>query len=174
MESVSGSDVSHLPIDPDLDLECEDRRFASSERRPSHRAHLAILLAVGFGGMVGALARYAVSVAVPAPAGHFPWGTFLINVSGSAVLGFLLVLMIEQFPRGRLIRPVIGTGVVGAYTTFSTYLVEAVLLIRSGHADIAVIYLLASALAGLLAVWLGMTAARGAVSVERWLQEESP
>jgi CrcB protein len=92
-------------------------------------------------------------------------------VSGSAALGFVLVLVIEHFPRGRLVRPVIGTGFLGAYTTFSTFTVEAVDLVRAGHTGLALAYLAASVFAGLLAVWTGMTAARLALRAERWLQE---
>ena len=101
-----------------------------------------------------------------------PWGTFLINVSGSAVLGFILILLIEQFPRGRLARPVIGTGFIGVHTTFSTFMVAAIVLIRDGRPENAVAYLVGSVSAGLLAVGIGMTSARLVLRTERWLQEE--
>jgi fluoride exporter len=132
-----------------------------------------MVIALGFGGVVGALARYSVSLALPGQTGRFPWGTFVINVSGSAVLGFLLILLIEQFPRGRLARPVIGTGVIGAYTTFSTFVVDAVLLARADKILTAVIYVLASVVFGLLAVWLGMVTARVILRIERWMQQET-
>jgi len=122
--------------------------------------------------VLGAVSRYAVSLAIPTHADRFPWGTFLINISGSAVLGFILILLIEQFPRGRLARPVIGTGFIGAYTTFSTFMVETLLLIRDGHPAIAVAYLAASVAAGLAAVWIGMSGARIVLRAERWLQQE--
>lgn len=132
-----------------------------------------VVAAVGVGGAVGALGRYALSLAVPAAPGRFPWGTFTINLSGSAGLGFLLALVNEGFPRGRLARSLLGTGVVGAYTTFSTFVVEAVLLVRAGAADDAVAYVLGSLVAGLLAALSGMTAGRLAVRTERWLQQEA-
>jgi fluoride exporter len=132
-----------------------------------------MVIALGCGGVVGALARYSVSLALPGQTGRFPWGTFVINVSGSAVLGFLLILLIEQFPRGRLARPVIGTGVIGAYTTFSTFVVDAVLLARADKILTAVIYVLASVVFGLLAVWLGMVTARVILRIERWMQQET-
>ncbi len=110
--------------------------------------------------MVGALSRYALSLALPTSPGQFPWATLLINVTGSAVLGFLLVLLMEKFPRTRLARPVLGTGIVGAYTTFSTFAVESVLLVRADHAATALVYVLASVAVGLVAVWSGMTGAR--------------
>jgi fluoride exporter len=73
---------------------------------------------------------------------------------------------------GRLARPVIGTGVVGAYTTFSTFMVESVLLVRAGDPAIAAIYLVASLVLGLVAVFVGMLGARVVLRAERWLQEE--
>jgi CrcB protein len=131
-----------------------------------------IVLALGVGGVVGAVARYAVFRALPTPSNQFPWSIFLINVSGSAMLGFLLVLLTEQFPRGRLMRPLVGSGVIGAYTTFSTLAVDTVLLFRGHNIGTGVIYLVSSLGAGLLAVWLGMNAARFLIKAEQWLQGE--
>jgi CrcB protein len=128
--------------------------------------------ALACGGAIGAIARYAISLGLPTDPRRFPWGTFVINVSGSFILGFLLILLIEQFPRGRLARPVIGTGFLGAYTTFSTFMVEAVELVRDGALGTALLYLAASLVVGLSAMWIGMTSARIAVRAERWLQEE--
>lgn len=139
----------------------------------ARRAQVLVVVALGLGGVAGALSRYFISLAMPTVDGRFPWGTFVINVTGSAALGFLLILVIEQFPSGRLARPVLGTGFLGAYTTFSTFMVEAVNLVRAGRTLIAVAYLVASAVVGLLAMWAGITAARFAIRFERWLQEEA-
>ena len=138
------------------------------------RAQLAIIATVAVGGVVGAIVRYWMSMSFPSTTGHFPWITFIINVSGSAILGFLLILLMEQFPRGRLTRPLIGSGFCGAYTTFSTYVVEGVLLVRGHHVATAASYVLGSLFAGLLAVWMGMTLARLVVRAEQWLQREAP
>lgn len=143
-----------------------------TQRPRVRRSQLVIVFALGCGGIVGALARYAVLLALPITQGQFPWNTFIINVTGSAVLGFLLILLIEQFPRGRLVRPFIGTGVIGAYTTFSTFEIDALLLFRGHHILTGVSYVIASLLAGLLAVWLGVSGARMAIHVEQWLQGE--
>jgi CrcB protein len=70
-----------------------------------------------------------------------------------------------------LVRPVIGTGFLGAYTTFSTFTVEAIDLVRAGHPETALAYVAGSVLAGLVAVWTGMKSARVAMRAERWLQE---
>lgn len=131
-----------------------------------------IVVSLAFGGALGAIARYAISLGLPTDAGRFPWGTFFINVSGSFVLGFLLIMLIEQFPQGRLARPVIGTGFVGAYTTFSTFMVESVELVRAGDPETALAYLGASLVVGLAAVFIGMTGARMVLRAEHWLQEE--
>jgi CrcB protein len=157
----------HEPVDPDLAL-AEPGPGAPRGRR----AQLAIVAAVGAGGALGAVSREAISLAWPAAAGGFPWATFLINMSGSVVLGFLATLMLEAFPRGRLARPLIGTGFIGAYTTFSTFAVEAVTLVRDGHPGTAAAYVLGSAAGGLAAARAGMAAARLIAAAERWIQRE--
>jgi CrcB protein len=153
---------SVLPIDPDQLPESRFRRDVASLRR-----RWDVLLVISLGGMVGASARYALSLALPTRSGQFPWGTFLTNISGAAVLGLLLVLLTERIAPGRYLRPFLGTGVIGAYTTFSTYAVETDLLVRDGHAAIAVGYLLLSLVAGLVAVWLGIVAGRSLAGVGR-------
>lgn len=145
-----------IPADPDLGTDVE-ALLSPGERRA--RA-VQVVAAVGCGGALGALGRYAISLALPTQVGRFPWGTFLVNLSGSALLGFVVICLIERFSSRRLARPLLATGVIGAYTTFSTYVVEGVLLVRSGHVVTAVTYVVASALLGLLAVWLGMRGAR--------------
>jgi CrcB protein len=159
MASASDDDP-RIPLDPDVDFGVDDRLGPFGRRRRPVQVEGTIVVALALGGALGALSRYAISLAVPTEAGRFPWGTFLINISGSAVLGFLLILVIERFPRDRLARPVIGTGFIGAYTTFSTFMVEAVLLVRAGRSEDAAAYLVASVIAGLAAVWTGMSAAR--------------
>lgn len=136
---------------------------------PARRAQALSLAGLAGGGAVGALARYALSLAMPTRTGLFPWGTFVVNVSGSAVLGFLLVLLVDRFGGGRVVRRVLGTGFIGAYTTFSTFVGEAVLLVRAGRPGTAAAYVVASTLAGLGCAWVGMAAARLLVRVERVL-----
>lgn len=131
-----------------------------------------LVVALGCGGMLGAVSRYAISLGLPTQAGAFPWSTLIANVTGSFTLGFLLIVLLERFPRGRLARSVIGTGFIGAYTTFSTFTVEAIELVRDGDPGQAATYLLVSLAAGLLAVWLGMTGARVLLRAQRWPEEE--
>jgi fluoride exporter len=166
----AGDDTPRIPIDPDVDFGPDGGAGAGAghSQRRTRRDEAVIVVALACGGVLGAVSRYAISLALPTETGRFPWGTFLINVSGSAALGFVLVLVIDRFPRGRLARPVLGTGFLGAYTTFSTFTVEAIDLVRAGHAGTALAYLTGSVFAGLLAVWAGMTSARMALPPERW------
>jgi CrcB protein len=115
---------------------------------------------VAVGGVAGALARQAVLVGLPTQSGRFPWGTFWVNMSGSFVLGLLLVLLTERFPRAYLARPLLATGVLGAYTTFSTLSVEAVLLVRDHHALTGAVYVAVTLAAGLVAVLAGLVLGR--------------
>jgi CrcB protein len=164
-------DEGRRVVDPDLMPASGPRETAGPAPR-RRRVQLALVAAVAAGGALGAVSRYAISLAIPETSGGFPWATFLINITGSAVLGFLVTLLLEQFPRGRLARPLLGTGFIGAYTTFSTFTVEAVLLVRAGHAAVAAAYVLASVVAGLAAAWAGIAAARLAAAAERWLARE--
>jgi fluoride exporter len=168
----AGDDLPKPPLDPDVTVDFPRTRDPFHQRRRDRRVQSVIVVALACGGVFGAVSRYAISLAMPTQTGKFPWDTFLINISGAAVLGFILTLLLEQFPQARLARPIIGTGFLGAYTTFSTFMVEAVQLIRDRQPVNAVIYLAASVFAGLLAVWLGMMTARIGIRVERWLQEE--
>jgi len=119
-----------------------------------------VLLAIAAGGMIGATLRYKLATLIHVPAGGFPWATFWTNVSGSLVLGFLLVLLIERFPPTRYARAFAGTGVLGAYTTFSTFSVETDVLVKDGHVGIAGAYVVASLVVGLGAAVSGIALAR--------------
>ncbi|MFI9151587.1 fluoride efflux transporter CrcB [Streptomyces sp. NPDC053367] len=129
--------------------------------RPAPRhGQAAVVAAVAAGGAIGATARYAASLLWPAHSGGFPWTTFWVNVSGCAVIGVFMVLVVEARAVHRLVRPFFGTGVLGGYTTFSTYAVDIRTLLDEGHPATALAYLAATLLAALTAVRLGVTAAR--------------
>jgi len=128
---------------------------------------------VALGGVGGALLRNLVLLVWSTPSGQVPWATLTVNLSGSLLLGFLLGILTVGFPRARLPRLLVGTGFVGAYTTFSTWMVETVLLVRHHHLGVAGAYLGLSLAGGLLAVALGGLLARGALRAERWLAEET-
>jgi CrcB protein len=116
---------------------------------------------IAVGGMLGATARYSIARALPTQPGTFPWATFWTNSTGSLVLGFLLVLIVDRLPTSRYLRPFLATGVLGAYTTMSTFLVEVCLLVDDGHPVTAIVYAAATVAAGVGLAAFGVAAARG-------------
>jgi fluoride exporter len=119
------------------------------------------LLVVGCGGFLGAVARYAVGLGVAAFwARPFPLATFLINVSGSFVLGLFSTLAAERLAIAPEWRLFVATGFVGAYTTFSTFEYETLRLTQTGTAAWALANVLSSVVAGFAAVWIGVRLGR--------------
>ena len=125
------------------------------------------LAVVAAGGAIGACARYGATLLWPTAATAFPWTTFTINITGSALLGVALALILSSNTVHPLVRPFVGTGIIGGYTTFSTYAVDAQRLIGNGHAVTAVVYLLATLVAALAAVWAATVATRAAIRAAR-------
>lgn len=119
---------------------------------------------VAVGGAAGTATRYGASLLWPTPAGAFPWTTFLVNLVGCALIGILLVLITETWSPHRLVRPFLGTGVLGGFTTFSTSMVDTQQLIDGGQPGKGLGYLLGTLLAALAGVWLSATATRRAVT----------
>lgn len=115
---------------------------------------------VAIGGSAGAVARYMVGKAMgPTVNASVPWHTFLVNVSGAFLLGLLVVLAARLGLPGWW-RPLLAVGLLGGYTTFSTYSVEAVELALTGRPWIAVLYAFGSLAAGLIGAGLGIVAGR--------------
>ncbi|GAB2621881.1 hypothetical protein Aab01nite_77140 [Paractinoplanes abujensis] len=110
-----------------------------------------IIAAIALGGIIGACARYGASLLWPTPAGGFPWTTFWVNVTGCAAMGVLMVVATEILTPHPLVRPFLGTGVLGGYTTFSTYIVDAQQLLDAGRLVTALLYLVATLVTALLA-----------------------
>jgi CrcB protein len=110
--------------------------------------------------MIGASARYGIAEALPTDPGGFPWATFWTNLSGSFLLGLFLVLVLERFPPTRYLRPFVATGILGAFTTMSTYEVETALLLKDGHTVTGLLYGIGSLLAGLAVAYAGIRAGR--------------
>jgi fluoride exporter len=127
----------------------------------------AVLGAVSAGGALGAAARYGLSVAWPHRPGTFPWATFVTNVTGCLLIGVLMVIMTEVLAAHRLLRPFLGTGVLGGYTTFSTYTVDVQQLVSGGAVRTALVYLVGTVAAALVAVYAGITATRLATGGRR-------
>lgn len=119
-----------------------------------------VVAAVAVGGAVGALARYSAGVAWPTLAGGFPWTTLTVNVVGCALLGALLVLVTDLWNAHRLVRPLVGTGVLGGFTTFSTWSVDVRRLIADGHPALGLADLAGTLVLALAAVTLAVRGTR--------------
>ena len=129
-----------------------------------HRSTLAsgralVLVAVAVGGALGTLGRYELALAEPATSGHFPWATFTVNLVGSFALGVVLGALADP-AASRVWRPFLAVGVCGGLTTFSTWMVESVLLTRDGHGGTAALYVAGSLVLGFAAVVAGVFGAR--------------
>ncbi len=143
-------------IDPDVDLHVPAQR---AERQGP------VLAAIAAGGALGASARYGLALLWPGGPGAFPWATFWTNAAGCALIGVLMVLIGEG---GRtsphpLLRPFVGVGVLGGFTTFSTYAVDFARLLDEGEAGLALAYAGLTVAAALGAVWAAASATRLAV-----------
>jgi CrcB protein len=115
-------------------------------------------LCVLAGGAAGSLLRYVAGIAIMSRwSGRFPLGTFLINVTGSFAIGILATMLANV--TNPLWRPLLITGVLGGYTTFSSFEWETLAAARGGSGAIAWMYLLGSVALGYLACWLGVAAA---------------
>lgn len=174
-------DDPELPLDPDLDT-AEDQRhhrafgpsaspFAPRRRSRWPRIRPAIVAAVAAGGFLGGLVRYLVGLALPAAAGTFPWGIFLVNTAGAFILALLLILVLEVLPPTTYLRPVLGTGFCGALTTFSSVATEVDQLVAHGHAATAAGYVGTSLVAGLAGASFGIVVGR-AVAASREKDKE--
>ncbi|MFD3661243.1 fluoride efflux transporter CrcB [Streptomyces sp. NPDC058659] len=125
------------------------------------RGETAVVGAVAAGGALGAAARYGASLVWPTPAHAFPWTTFTVNAAGCAALGVLMVLVTDaRAVPHPLLRPFLGTGFCGGFTTFSTYTLDTERLLRPGDPTRALLYLGGTALTALAAVWAATTATR--------------
>ncbi|MEK7410542.1 MAG: CrcB family protein, partial [Actinomycetota bacterium] len=110
-------------------------------------------------GALGTLARYGISTAFPVTPQQIPWATLVINLSGSFLLGFMLSV-VERLPPNRFVRPFLAVGVLGGFTTFSTFAVEVVQLFHE-RPWIAISYLATSGGLGVLCALVGSMAVRG-------------
>jgi fluoride exporter len=149
---VPDPETGYEVIDPDVDL--HDPR----QRRPPQWD---LILATAAGGILGAEARYGVGLAVPHSGAQFPWATVLINATGCAVLGVVMALLPQLTSPHRLVRPFVGIGVLGGYTTYSSFAVDAERLVLAHRALIAFGYVAATLVSCGLAVFLAATTTKG-------------
>ncbi|WP_433783964.1 fluoride efflux transporter FluC [Actinomycetospora sp. CA-101289] len=154
---------SDPPPDPrDPDVVAAQRRGAGvlhGQARPT--------VAVAAGGVLGALARWAVGLLAPTPPGAFPWATFGINVVGCLLMGVVVAFVVERPGAHPLLRPFLGVGVLGGFTTFSTFAVDAEVLLTGGHRVTALLSLAGTALTAVAATALGLWVTRRLAGVTR-------
>jgi len=149
-----GTDVDDLPVDPDVLPRAALPRWD-------------VLAVIAAGGAVGSLGRWGLTLLLPHPAGAFPWATFAANTAGCALLGVLMVFVVEMWPPSRYARPFLGVGVLGGFTTFSTFMLDARSLLVAGRTAPALAYVAGSLAAGLAAVVVGIRGTRLAVRRDR-------
>ena len=119
------------------------------------------ILAIGLGGFIGAIMRYGISGWVYEKVGeNFPHGTLVVNLIGSLILGFFMALSESRIQINPVLKVTITIGVLGALTTFSTFSYETFSLLQMGQVQRAFINISVSVLLGLLAIWLGIIAAK--------------
>jgi len=139
--------VTSEPVDPE----------AIGPRSPG------VLGAIAAGGVLGAEARAGIAAVLPTAPGGFPWATLAVNATGCLLIGVLLVLGVGVGGGHPLARPFLGVGVLGGYTTFSGYAVDAQRLLAGGHTGTALAALAATPLLALLAVTVAARLTRWAV-----------
>ena len=138
--------VPGAPLDPDLG---------------TLRGSGDVLLAIAAGGAIGSLGRWAVAEALPHDPGRMPWSTVAVNLTGSLLLGVLMALMLGPWRHTRLVRPLLGVGLLGGWTTFSTAMLDLRDLIAADRPAVAFGYLSLSLAGGVIAAWAGLIGTRG-------------
>ena len=119
------------------------------------------ILQVAIGGALGAVARYLTGVAAVRVMGHgYPWGTLTVNIVGSFLMGMLIVVLMTK-DGGMRVAPLLMTGMLGGFTTFSAFSLDALTIFERGQIGQAALYVSASVGLSLAAIFLGVMIARG-------------
>ena len=153
------SEIGRLPIDPEPTPPLSPHPVALVRRDAD------LLPVIAVGGALGSLARWGMAQVLPSTG--FAWSTLLTNVIGCGLIGVLMALMVDRWSGTRYVRPFLGVGVLGGFTTFSTYELETRGLLAAGRPGLALAYLAGSVAAGLLAVTVGVVAGRAALRGRR-------
>jgi CrcB protein len=162
LEHAVEADLHRLPLDPDVTAAPPPPPL-----RELVRGCADLLPVIAVGGALGSLARWGLAQALPHRAWEIAWGTVIANVAGSFLLGLLMAFMLDVWSERRYVRPFLGVGVLGGFTTFSTYALDARGLFATHHPGLALVYVGGSVLAALVAVGAGVVAGRAAIDVRR-------
>lgn len=144
------ADPAREPVDPD-----------AAAPLPLHLQWRAVAL-VFLGGIVGTGLRYALEELFPTYGTGWPWATFGINLSGSFILGALLVVLVLAGPDDgwrRNVRVLVGTGFCGSYTTYSTFALETTQLGHHGAVGLGIAYVVSNVVLGVICAWAGIVVA---------------
>jgi fluoride exporter len=141
-------------IDPDYD------RHDPAQATETRTLQWGLLAAVAAGGLIGAESRYGIALLLPHQPRQFPWATVLINASGCLLIGVLMVVLLELTSPHRLVRPFLGVGILGGYTTFSTFAMDVEQLILAHRLGLAVLYLVTTLVLCAFAVWVATVLTR--------------
>jgi CrcB protein len=155
-------DLHRMPVDPDVTAVPTAPPLGDLLRSSAD-----VLPVIALGGALGSLARWGLAEALPHRASEIAWGTVLANVAGSFLLGLLMAFVLDVWSDRRYVRPFLGVGVLGGFTTFSTYELDARGLLATHRPGLALAYLAGSVLAALLAVGVGVVAGRTAIDARR-------
>lgn len=145
------------PVDPDTAID----QWPPAKASPGPRRRRAeILGTIACGGVLGACTRYGATLLWPTASTVFPWTTLWINVTGCAAMGILMVLVTERLTAHPLVRPFLGTGFLGGYTTFSSATIDTQRLLDGGRPGTGLLYTAATILGALAAVWTAAAVTR--------------
>lgn len=142
-------DTEHGPVDSDIDL-------GQPRQRREWTAHRWVLPTIAIGGMLGASARHGLELIWRVRPGEFPWATFVTNSIGCALIGLLMVYVVDLGAGHPLLRPFVGVGILGGFTTFSTFAVQTTDIIDAREPALALAYMFGTVAAALVAVTLGL------------------
>jgi CrcB protein len=167
-DNRSGRCQQSLPDDDDVmshrwELMPDELQATGSTRAsPEHAfgTHRWVLPTIAVGGMLGASARHALELAWPAGPSQFPWATFVTNAAGCALIGVLMVYVVDHGAGHPLLRPFVGVGVLGGFTTFSTYAVQTTDLLGAGEPVLALTYLVGTLAVAMASVTFGVVVGR--------------
>ncbi|MDH2414568.1 CrcB family protein [Nocardioides sp. CER19] len=162
LEHEVEADLHRLPLDSDVTAEP-----TRASLRDLLREHADLLPVIAVGGALGSLARWGLANAFPHRLSEVAWGTVVVNVAGSFLLGLLMAFVLDVWADRRYVRPFVGVGVLGGFTTFSTYELDARGLFATGHPVLALVYVGGSVVAALVAVTVGVVAGRAAIDARR-------